>query len=155
MKTYHEEQRFTQWWIWALFMGSMISVLFMMWWSNTPVEGSDFFIMILVLLLVIIMFKIIKLETSIDEKQIQVRFFPFVVRTVQWAEVEEAGLITYGFVGGWGIRLGTRYGTVYNIRGREGLAVTLTDGRRFLVGTQKPSELRTFLDEIQRARVGD
>ena len=58
-------------------------------------------------------------------------------------------IVDYGFVGGWGIRMGTKYGTVYNTRGKTGLALTLLNGTRYCIGTQKEGELADFLKDIE------
>ena len=54
--------------------------------------------------------------------------------------------LDYGFIGGYGIRLWTKYGTVYNTSGKIGLAITLNNGDKFLIGTQKSDELKLFLE---------
>ena len=64
-----------------------------------------------------------------------------------------AEIVNYGFVGGWGIRLWTKYGTVYNMRGNKGLAIALTDGNKFLIGTQKPEELTAILEKISARNI--
>lgn len=53
--------------------------------------------------------------------------------------------MNYGFVGGWGVRLWTAFGTVYNVRGKMGLAIKLKDGTKFLIGTQKEMELKSVI----------
>jgi hypothetical protein len=60
-------------------------------------------------------------------------------------------VLNYGFVGGWGVRLWTKYGTVYNVKGNIGLAIELKNGTKFLIGTQKEIELRSFLEKIPAA----
>lgn len=50
-------------------------------------------------------------------------------------------VINYGFVGGWGIRLWTKYGTVYNVSGNKGLFIKLKNGKTMVIGTQKSQEL--------------
>jgi hypothetical protein len=86
-----------------------------------------------------------KLKTEIDRHGIRWEFIPFIKKRVSWSEVKSAKTVNYGFVGGWGIRLGTRYGTVYNTRGNKGLAVELKNGKKFCIGTQKEPELNKVL----------
>ena len=76
------------------------------------------------------------------------QFVPFIKKHVDWNEVKSIKVIDYGFVGGWGIRLGTTFGTVYNIKGKMGLAIELINGKKFLIGTQKAEELQIILKEI-------
>lgn len=66
-------------------------------------------------------------------------------KSVEWEDVKQAKVVDYGFVGGWGIRFGTEYGTVYNIKGKKGLAIELNNGKKFLIGTQKEEELNEVL----------
>ena len=68
---------------------------------------------------------------------------------MKWYEIEKADVVNYGFVGGWGIRPWTKYGTVYNIRGNKGLAIALFDGQRFVIGTQKEAELKKILLKLR------
>ena len=63
--------------------------------------------------------------------------------------VETFKVINYGFVGGYGIRLTMKYGTVYNVRGKEGLFVKLKNGKTFIVGTQKPKELEKAIQQLK------
>ena len=80
-------------------------------------------------------------------------FFPLVKKRVNWKEIKTAEIVNYGFVGGWGIRLWTKYGTVYNMKGNKGLAIALTDGNKFLIGTQKPEELTAILEKISARNI--
>jgi hypothetical protein len=41
--------------------------------------------------------------------------------------------------GGWGIKRGIG-GLAYNVSGNQGLQLVLTDGRKILIGTQKPEQ---------------
>jgi len=64
-------------------------------------------------------------------------------RHIAWAEVAHAYLRRYdplGEYGGWGIK-GTTQNRAYNIANDEGLQLELRDGRRVLLGTQRPAEL--------------
>jgi hypothetical protein len=54
----------------------------------------------------------------------------------------------YDFVG-YGLRLDTQYGSVYNIKGYHGIRINLKDGKRILLGTQKADEFSQVLNEIQ------
>ena len=58
-------------------------------------------------------------------------------------------MINYGFVGGWGIRLFTDYGTVYNTRGNKGLALKLQNGKRLVIGTQREDELKSVIQKLK------
>ena len=64
--------------------------------------------------------------------------------------MKHAEIVNYEFVGGWGIRLWTKYGTVYNTKGDKGLAIELQNGKKFLIGTQKATELSKIIEKVDR-----
>jgi hypothetical protein len=80
-------------------------------------------------------------------------FFPLIKKTTNWTEIKKVEVVNYGFVGGWGIRLWTKYGTVYNIKGNKGLAIELFNGKKYLIGTQKEIELNEIVKKNQRNNV--
>ena len=90
----------------------------------------------------------IKLSTQIDEEGIQMFFFPLLKKSISWADVKSVKVIDYGFVGGWGIRFFSNYGTVYNIRVTKGMLVELNKGKTFVIGTQKEEELKKVLKSL-------
>lgn len=150
---YKEVQRFTQWWIWILLLGlTLIPVYGVIQqliggkpMGDHPMSDTGLIIFLLLMLAFDYFFWMIRLITEIDAESIQIKFFPFVQREIKWSEVESYEIVDYGFVGGWGIRIGTQYGTVYNTRGRIGLALEMKNGKKCCIGTQQESELRAYL----------
>jgi len=63
----------------------------------------------------IALFLLTKLKTEINENEVKFNFVPFYKKSIKWNEIENAEVINYGFVG-WGIKIGTKYGTVYNTK---------------------------------------
>ena len=86
-------------------------------------------------------FASIRLITRISTNEIHVHLFPLTRRLIEWREVETAQIVSYGFVGGYGLRISPKYGTVFNIKGRKGLALVLKNGKKVLIGTQNPERL--------------
>lgn len=134
-----EKQRFNQWWLWLLLMISLAVPVLLLFKEATIKSGG--FSGIIIIVLVIILFVIMQLKTTITQQNIQLTYFPFVWKTINLADIETMKVINYGFVGGWGIRLWTKYGTVYNVRGNKGLHIKLKNGKQLVIGTQKPQEL--------------
>lgn len=135
---FKENQKFSQWWLWL----SLLSIGALLFYIGPKNLGA------LIVLIVSLLFLSMRLITQIDEKGIKFRFFPFVKRAYQWHEIETAQVVDYGFVGGWGIRLFTSYGTIYNVKGSKGLAVELKNGKKFCLGTQRPEEIQKILTSI-------
>lgn len=140
---FEESQRFNQWWLWTFLIGLQLTtiVLFatgVIYDSDDPVPGI---VLLLLPDIPITMFILFRLDTRISEIGVHFYFVPFVSKTYTWEEIESCEVLDYGFVGGWGIRLWTRFGTVYNIKGSKGVFIKLKDGKQFLIGTQKPQEV--------------
>ena len=93
-----------------------------------------------------------ELRTHISNKGISIQFFPYTSKTIAWEEISHCRVMPYGFVGGWGVRLWTQYGTVYNVRSGQGLFIQLKNKEKCLVGTQRPEELKQWLNELEVAR---
>jgi len=91
--------------------------------GNNPLSNEGLAIAFIPLFGLVIFMKTIQLKTKITPKSIHIHFFPLVRKKIDWEEVAKAAVVDYGFVGGWGIRLFTSYGTVYNIRGRFGFRI--------------------------------
>ena len=157
LKVYNETQRFTQWWIWVIhiFIISVASwVLIESFISDRTIDSRiDNFVYVLLfwllLLFIPILFWIMRLETRIDRSGIYMKYVPFLSRTYKWEDIQSFEMINYGFVGGWGIRLGTKYGTVYNVKGNKGLYLILKNGKRVCIGTQKEHELESFIKDFK------
>ncbi len=153
---FKEEQRFNQWWVWIILMGIILftgygifkQVVLKEPFGNNPMSDLGLYLFALAMLGLTAWFYCIKLSTKIDQNEISIRFPPFVNRTVSWKDVKSAKVINYGFVGGWGMRLWTRYGTVYNVKGNKGLSLQLKNGEKFLVGTQKEKELAKVIESL-------
>lgn len=154
---FKERQRFTQWWLWLILIGIGILPILAIYtkliigtdFGTNPMSNWGVVLFSLLIFGIIGLFLIMKLKTEINANGIRMNFFPFIKKTVSWKEIKSVKVISYGFVGGWGIRFGTRYGTVYNIKGNKGLALELKNGKRFLIGTQKEKELKSFIDAIK------
>lgn len=144
-----EIQRFRQWWVWAILLISCGIPLYIIFNDTTKsIYSFDGLFTIIILVSVILVMWFTKLETVITEKSIQVKYFPFVNKTFLIEEIEMMKVINYGFVGGWGIRFWTPYGTVYNTSGTKGLHFQLKNGKRYVIGTQKPEELQRIINQL-------
>jgi hypothetical protein len=91
------------------------------------------------------LFAVTRLHTKIDPSGIEMQFAPFFSKQWKWDEIDHIQVVNYGFVGGWGIRLSPKYGTIYNTSGSYGLAVVLKNGKKYVIGTKKPDEMNALL----------
>ncbi|WP_277631633.1 hypothetical protein [Avrilella dinanensis] len=149
-----EKQRFNQWWVWLLIiltLGVPFIVFFQLIISGEAISDNLAIIFSLIIpIACIYLIYITQLKTEITRESISFQFVPFVKRSYFLSEIQSVKVINYGFVGGWGIRFTTKYGTVYNIKGNKGLYVHLKDGKTFIIGTQKPEELEKVIEQLKR-----
>jgi hypothetical protein len=169
---YREIQQFRQSWIWigltlpgmliiGLFgFGIKRQVIDGQTFGNNPMSDTGLIVtfacVLLVLLLLVLLFLFARLTTEINHSGIAFRFFPFhfTFRRISWDTVEKYEVITYnpiGDYGGWGIK-GNKYGQAYNVSGNLGLKIYLKTGKEILIGTQKKTELTSFLSDLAPLR---
>ncbi len=157
--SFREEQRFRQIWVWIIVLG----IAALMWYSTfmqiiqrRPFGGNpapDTLLIIFWLLFGIGMPALLfsaRLITEVRMDGIYIRFFPFhfSYKEIAFRDLKSFEVRTYNALreyGGWGIRYGPQ-GKAYNVGGNRGVQLVLIDGKRILLGSQKPEE---FLAAIQ------
>jgi hypothetical protein len=158
---FHEEQKFQQIWVWFIVLG--IAVL--MWYSaiqqiilRRPFgsrPAPDTLLIIFWLLfgvgLPVLIFSV-RLITEVRSDAIYLRFFPLHLsfHKIAFEELQSFEVRKYNALreyGGWGIRYGPQ-GKAYNVGGNRGVQLVLQDGKRILIGSQRPEE---FLAALQSA----
>jgi len=155
---FSERQKFTQWWLWLILIAPLVIIGSTLLPANLEipnpqnfsfhlVASNDFWISLIIMLLVLLLFLVMRLNTTIDQVSITIRFFPFFKKSWKLTEIEEINLIVYDFVG-YGIRISSTYGMVYNVKGNKGLAIRLKSGKKYLVGTQNPEAMQQILNKI-------
>ena len=148
--SFNEEQRIKQWWLKLILLVTLCTLVYAIYdfaqSKPTATEQISFYAGIVLGFAAIMLVWFWKLTTRIDNYGITVKC-PLVHKKVNWDDIHSLEVLDYGFVGGWGIRLWTRYGTVYNTSGRIGMAIVLKNKKKFLVGTQKENELKTIVEK--------
>ncbi len=150
---FQETQRFRQIWIWVLILGISgfsISSLFLLE-DKAPFSSVDLAFPIGMILLLNVLFLSFTLSTRIEADSLSYRFFPFTRwRTFRFKEIEALDLIEYNGLweyGGWGIKWNGDTWS-YTTGGKWGIIVKTTD-KKFLLGTQKPEEVREVIDRFK------
>ena len=147
---YTETQRFTQWWLWLILIGSWITMMYSIATVSPPTTIS-FLISFVIGMLLPVLFWQMKLTTRITEEGIYVRFFPFHFKEkfFPWETITASYVRTYSPLkeyGGWGIKYGFNgQGIVYNVAGNVGLQLQFKEGDPILIGTQKGEEIKQVL----------
>ncbi len=89
----------------------------------------------------------LELVTQVRRGEVRIRFWPFARRRIPIDEIVSYEVRTYRPIreyGGWGVRYGFG-GTAYNMSGNRGVQLELADGKRVLIGSQRPEELAAAL----------
>ncbi|WBL23251.1 hypothetical protein [Zunongwangia sp. HRR-M8] len=147
MRVFKEEQRFTQWWLIAIFTIVILGILLNFFSYEKPLQQFSTFSIVSKTIGIIIGVGIflVKMHTRIDKSGIEVWFSPFrfTRKSFTWKELEKAHTRKYKPVteyGGWGIR-GLSKPKAYNVKGNKGIQLKTRKGRYFLIGTQQPDNV--------------
>ena len=152
---FKERQKFTQWWIWLILIGLgaiavygvIQQILLDIDFGNKPMSNIGMIIFTFFVFGFMYFNWYMTLITEITNEGIKMRFIPFVKKEINWNDLKSVKIVSYGFVG-YGIRLGSKYGTIYNMNGNKGLAIELSNGKKFVIGTQKEMELKNVIGKM-------
>lgn len=154
MRVFVEEQRFNQWWLYAIFAFTFAGWFLIIHEKIQKGKSFDELIIFIffgiLLILIILGFFSLRLETRIDAKGITARFTPFrfLTRHYEWKEIREIFVREYSPIaeyGGWGIRgLGKK--KAYNVAGNNGIQIVTKDKKNFLIGTQQPEVAKRVIN---------
>lgn len=148
--TFIEEQKFRPFWLVLILL--IIEIFLLTDLTISTNNGRNYsslglvFNIILTLFPAIILIGIyildVKLVTKINNQGITVFWYPFKNDTnvISWKDLKSIDIISYSLVG-YGWRFSPKYGTVNNVSGNIGIALTLINGSKYLVGTQKDQTL--------------
>jgi hypothetical protein len=152
---FREVQRFGRILRWCVIFDLSIFIVVMFLLSES-LDDDIWIVPVLVIgIVLVLLLCTMKMETEVRADGLYIRFFPFHLgsRKYTFSEISEYYSRQYSPLreyGGWGIRWSFRHGRAYNVRGRQGVQLVLTDGKRVLVGTQRPEELVEAMDRAAR-----
>lgn len=157
---YTESQKFGKWLLWVILPTTVAFSAFSLIYAYKKGEGVSFELLFaLIPFAIMILFFILRLDTTINEEGIFFRFYPFQKgKFIPWTAIEKAYVRKYNPIseyGGWGLRTGwsKKTGGAYNTAGDMGLQLEYKDGKRFLLGTQRADELRAFMEGLYKSGV--
>jgi hypothetical protein len=158
---YSEVQRFRQWWVWTLVSGAAA----LAWWAfirqivlgqplgdNPSPDWGVWLLWVFIGIGLPSLFFLLRLVLEVTSDGIVIRFRPLHRRIIPLAEVREFQVRQYSAVkeyGGWGIKGWSQQKVAYNVSGNEGVELTLRDGRRVMLGSQRASELAQALESAK------
>tara|TARA_R100000935_G_scaffold39665_1_gene61107 strand:+ start:9548 stop:10060 length:513 start_codon:yes stop_codon:yes gene_type:complete len=158
MRVFSETQRFDQWWVLALIYGIFLASLIGLILGVSKITNdnfSDFLIErvppFIIMAFISVGFFILRLKTNIDKEGVYYGFWPFQknLKLASWTEIDSVFIRKYKPLrefGGWGYRYSMNgNGKVYNVKGNMGIQIVFKDGKKTLIGTQKPEEAKQVI----------
>lgn len=159
-----EKQRFRQIWVIVIISASLAlsvwgfvqQIVFGKPFGNNPTSDWVLILLLLAPLVIFSFFFALTLHTRVDQYGISYRFAPIHrgERVIKWESVKSCYVRKYKPIaeyGGWGFRRG-RNGMAYNTSGNMGLQIELNDGKKLLLGTRKPDELKRTLEKLGKVK---
>ena len=161
---FSERQRFKQIWLWALLIGLnaffiygfVRQVVFAQPFGDKPISNWALALEPSILLLLTTLIAFLRLDTAIQKDGVCYRFLPFqrTFKKITWDRISASYVRGYHPMteyGGWGLRIGIfERGQAFNVSGKKGLQLVYDNGKKFLLGTQKPGEMETVLKQLGR-----
>lgn len=155
---FEESQKFRQIWLWAILiltLGSIVGILIFQLATGQKVgsrPAPNIFLIILTVILVIptfLGFYFSELTTKIDNEGIYYGWNTLSTKLnfIPWSKIRNAKIIKYKFVG-YGYKITSTYGIIYNVSGNKGLLIEKDNGDKLLIGTKKPDELKRIIDNL-------
>src|SRR5690554_325429 len=130
---FREKQRFTQWWIWLIYVvflavfvsGIYIQIIKGEPFGDKPMSDLGLIILSVFMIFFMLLFLSFNLKTQITHSKIYFKFFPFHLKEREYliSDIEQMEVIRYRPIieyGGWGIR-GFGRDKAFNVKGNKGL----------------------------------
>ncbi|MFW5701976.1 MAG: hypothetical protein ACOCX7_03420 [Bacteroidota bacterium] len=169
MPMYEEVQRYKQPWLWGIVIfAALLPVVIMALYffpelgvfpdmhQRTADRDALLWGLIVALVfgaLLLWLFSMARLETVIAGDSIYFRYFPFnlKMKRIRVGDISAYEIRRYSPImqyGGWGIRWGMSHGMAYNVSGNIGLQITTSQGKKIMIGTQRPEDLEKALKKL-------
>ena len=147
---FYEKQQFNQWYIIVLFIvidGFVLNAIIASKNFNAAFENGAVYGFI-ILAVVNLLFILLKMETTIKDDGIHLRFFPIIrSRCYRWDNIQKMQTLKYNPIsfGGWGVRYGA-----YSVSGNKALEIQFKSGSKLLIGTRQPEAIQNVLNSITK-----
>ena len=158
---YREDQNFAAWvYVLLALMATTSALAFLAVGPNSAPNGGRasglvVFLLVGLVLPSVLVVGVLRMTTEVTPVSCRVWFgwIPTYRHSVPLSSITSVEVVTYrplADCGGWGIRRGRDGERVLNARGDRGVRLTLSDGSRLLIGSQRPEELARALEQALR-----
>lgn len=100
-----------------------------------------------------IFFNMMQLIVEVGPEGVSIRYAPILTRLIPFTEISQVEARKYKPIreyGGWGIRGWSTKEVAYNVKGDQGVELTLFDGRKIMIGSQKSESLANAITDSMR-----
>ncbi|MCD4745456.1 MAG: DUF6141 family protein [Bacteroidales bacterium] len=160
---FNEVQKFRQKWLWVILLiifgiwayGFIQQIILKIPFGNNPASDITYVLIGIIPVGFLILFIRLRLITEINKDGIYFKLSPlqFKFKKITPDEIKDYEIRKYNAIkeyGGWGIRYGfKKRGMAYNVSGNTGMQLELKNGKKILIGTQKPDELKKAIDKLK------
>lgn len=166
-RLFEEKQRYTQWWLWLIIVSvaGIVSGMFVYGlfeqlvigkpWGDKPMSNDGLvafsLFMISAMVLMLLIFFNAVLEIVIDKSSISYRYPPLIR---SWKRIERETIATFEvkthYLQGYGIKRDLRGNKSITVKGHTGIEITTHDGKRLMLGTQKPGDFLNALNKMKK-----
>jgi hypothetical protein len=94
------------------------------------------------------------MSVACDENSLEVRIGFLIRKRFSLGDVVSCKAIKIPWYYGWGIRM-TPKGWLYRVSGSHVVEINMKDGRQYLIGTDEPDKLASFINEQLPGKVGE
>jgi len=154
MAHFTENQKIKQWWLWTILFAIVLLFFYAIFqqvilgepFGNNPIPTAGLIALTLIPIGIMALLYSINLTTLVEDDYIYVSLKPLGEQKILFKDIKSAKIIYYGFVG-YGLRFSPNYGTIYNTSGKVGLQIIMKNGNKYLIGTQKDTELEKVIKQ--------
>jgi hypothetical protein len=165
-----EKQKITQVWIWLVVFGILglniyaiiQQIVYGIPFGNNPSPDYFLYIILIIPIGLIVLLSYNKLHTKIDSSGIHYKYVPFHNKThaLYFDDIASVEVKTYNAIrefGGWGVRIGMKKGSgrALNVKGNHGIRIEMKNGKKLLIGTQKPDEAKQTIANFFNKNLND
>jgi hypothetical protein len=170
MKPFFEEkQRYSQWWLWMIIgsaalavTGSFLYGFYVQFilgepWGDNPMSDealiANAFIAVTVMVFLVILLFSSVLEVVVDKASVSYRYYPLIRnwKRIERETIQDFYRKEYTILTGYGVRIDFHGNRALTVKGNTGIEIAILNGKKFLIGTQKPDE---FLDALNKMKKG-
>jgi hypothetical protein len=160
---FHEKQKIAAWFRWLMIINVPLIIFIVHTVSNLnenaqPKPESFHIVLLFLIAGPAFLFCKMKLETNVRNDGIYIKLSPFHFRFKKYPfdQISQYYARDYKPIaeyGGWGIRNSRTNGKAFNMSGSRGVQLILTDGKKVLIGSQKPEQFVNAIKSVKSPNI--